>query len=765
MDKRNWPWKKKSSSNSITEKLPDAADTTDHLIFHDNSLQDQGKHKNVTYIQVSVDSYKHLTGLEEQVCTLKNEVKELQNQLKDSHEKLYAANLELVAKEDLANKHAKVAEEAVSGWEKADAEATELKCQLESITLMKLTAEEQASRLEDALKECMKQLRTVKEDEESIREMFVMKTKQWDSLRLELEANVSILDQRLLRSAAENASISRSLQVKSSMLANINEVKTEAELQNELLKQSIQSCEKENSSLKYELNVLSKELDIRNEENNMSIRSADAANKQRLEDVKKIAKLEAECQRLRGLIRKKLPGPAAMAQMKQEAESWDSDSGESRKGPHRSIVKNNKQEISIANSKADNKEIELLTNRLSTMEEDTKILKEALAARNSELQSLRDNNAKMKARLQFMKADSDNDSTSLKIDKSREKIIHPTNADPSELMDDFLEMEKMAYMEKNEIFWNPKGEEDDSMQKINNQQIMTAVSHIHQFVLALKKKGAQILGSSAFANALIKDCESFSETVDKVLTNKIDLHLFMFDLSNILIQANDLVFSVSNYGAYEGENTNSDYIDKVLLVENEAVKQFSDEINGDSEKVFSPNFPSCTFVLELEQTKALESTKMQLEEAQLLLSDLKSELASCKKLNSLADTQVKCMAESYKSLEVRLQESQANVTKFQAKSEDLDNLLQQEKRHHQDALVKCKDLEQKLNRRWSCPMCSLSPNTDEMKNKQEREIAAKLDECQETINLLGKQLKSLQPPQSINTRQNESPDKHNPPNQ
>ncbi|CAH8263369.1 unnamed protein product [Arabidopsis lyrata] len=37
---------------------------------------------------------------------------------------------------------------------------------------------------------------------------------------------------------------------------------------------------------------------------------------QHLEGVKKIAKLEAECQSLRGLLRKKLPGPAAMAQMK-----------------------------------------------------------------------------------------------------------------------------------------------------------------------------------------------------------------------------------------------------------------------------------------------------------------------------------------------------------------------------------------------------------------------------------------------------------------
>ncbi|CAL9233819.1 unnamed protein product [Arabidopsis halleri] len=43
---------------------------------------------------------------------------------------------------------------------------------------------------------------------------------------------------------------------------------------------------------------------------------ASLENQQHLEGVKKIAKLEAECQSLRGLLRKKLPGPAAMTQIK-----------------------------------------------------------------------------------------------------------------------------------------------------------------------------------------------------------------------------------------------------------------------------------------------------------------------------------------------------------------------------------------------------------------------------------------------------------------
>jgi hypothetical protein len=64
--------------------------------------------------------------------------------------------------------------------------------------------------------------------------------------------------------------------------------------------------EKENANLKYEVHVLNKE--IRNEEREYERKAADIAAKQHLESVKKIAKLEEECNRLRVLIRKKLPG-------------------------------------------------------------------------------------------------------------------------------------------------------------------------------------------------------------------------------------------------------------------------------------------------------------------------------------------------------------------------------------------------------------------------------------------------------------------------
>ncbi|XP_047260510.1 filament-like plant protein 4 [Capsicum annuum] len=77
-------------------------------------------------------------------------------------------------KENLVKQYAEVSEEAVSGWEKAESEAAKLKNHLESVTFLKITAEDRASHLDGALKlhldgalkECMRQIRNLKEEYE-----------------------------------------------------------------------------------------------------------------------------------------------------------------------------------------------------------------------------------------------------------------------------------------------------------------------------------------------------------------------------------------------------------------------------------------------------------------------------------------------------------------------------------------------------------------------------------------------------------------------
>ncbi|KAH0776750.1 hypothetical protein KY290_008161 [Solanum tuberosum] len=90
----------------------------------------------------------------------------------------------------------------------------------------------------------------------------------------------------------------------------------------------------------------------------------------------------------------------------------------------------------------------------------------------------------------------------------------------------------------------------------------------------------------------------------------------------------------------------------------------------------------------------LEGTKSQLAEAEKLIVEVKSQLVSAQKANSLAEIQLKCMAESYNSLETRTEELQTEVNRLQAKIGSLDNELQEEKKNHQDTLASCKDLEE-----------------------------------------------------------------------
>jgi chromosome segregation ATPase len=167
------------------------------------------------------------------------------------------------------------------GWEKAESEASALKLQLETVTLSKLAAEEKATHLDGALKECMKQVRTVKEEgDQKLHDVVFAKIKQWEKMKAELEAKILEFEQELIRAGAENDALTQSLEERADLLMEIDEAKARAEAEIEVLKSTIQSGEREINTLKYELHVACKELEIRTEEKNMSVHSVDVAIKQ-----------------------------------------------------------------------------------------------------------------------------------------------------------------------------------------------------------------------------------------------------------------------------------------------------------------------------------------------------------------------------------------------------------------------------------------------------------------------------------------------------
>ncbi|CAA2963802.1 Hypothetical predicted protein [Olea europaea subsp. europaea] len=913
-----------------------------------------------------MESYTHLSGLEEEVKSYQEKMKNLEEEVMELNEKLSAAHSEMTNKENLVKQHSKVAEEAVSGWEKAEAEALALKNHLESVTLLKLTAEDRASHLDDGLKECLRQIRSLKEEhEEKLHEVVLNRTKQFDKMKLQLEANIANFEQELLRSAAENAALSRSLQERSNMLIKLSEEKSQAEAEIELLKSNIESSDREINSLKYELHIASKELEIRNEEKNMSVRSAEVVNKQHLEGVKKIAKLEAECQRLRGLVRKRLPGPAALAQMKLEVETLGRDHGDSRL--RRSMVKpptshlsHQLPEFSLDSIHRYQKENELLTERLLAMEEETKMLKEALANRNSELLASRSMCADAAHKLQDLEVQlhangehkspaksnahvpiegsyiqnasnppcltsmsecgNDDDAGSCatvlmsehSYFKKEKNVDSPLNSGSShhlDLMDDFLEMEKIAYLSNDSnavvscsdlsgntgnvianydtsieatasmdvqskghlesatpVFpsevialipqvhvdpptflklqsrismvlelmskgkdmemvledikcvvqdmhdtLHPKSsncvadaaqcldtaydhktgaevseEEDLSSSgdsKMNteilhtiNQELAVAISQIYDFVMILGKE-AKVIQVTAHDGGLKEKMDVFSAKYNEIINCRTNLPDFVLDLSLVLSKARELHFNILGYENSEVETGSSDCIDKIALPENKGIvdssagrysngcTQFSDstsdpDIPHDGNLVPTSELTATSWkclMEELEQlklekdnveidlvrcTENLESTKLQLLETEQHLSEVMSQLTSSQKLNSLAETQLKCMAESYRSLEARAEELQTEVNLLHGKIETLDNELLEERRNYQDALARCKDLQENLQR-----FESYSAADNGAKTKQEELAAAaeKLEECQQTIFLLGKQLKALRP--------------------
>ncbi|KAL5100272.1 hypothetical protein RYX36_004599, partial [Vicia faba] len=106
-------------------------------------------------------SYSHLTGLEEQVKSYEEKVETLEDEVAELNEKkLSATNTEINAKE---------------GWKKAEAKSLALKNHLEFVTL---TVEDQASQLDGALKECMRQIRNLKEERELKIQNVILATKK-----------------------------------------------------------------------------------------------------------------------------------------------------------------------------------------------------------------------------------------------------------------------------------------------------------------------------------------------------------------------------------------------------------------------------------------------------------------------------------------------------------------------------------------------------------------------------------------------------------
>lgn len=168
------------------------------------------------------------------------------------------------------------------GWEKADKEVASLKQQLDTALQNNSTLEDKISHLDGALKECVRELRQSREDQEQrLLDAVVEKSHEWESEKVDLKNRIIELEGQLEAAKELSASFSHELQTK------------------------LDAVEKENEYLKSELLVQSEELNIRTLERELSTQAAETASKQHLESIKKVTKLESECLRLRAMAGKK----------------------------------------------------------------------------------------------------------------------------------------------------------------------------------------------------------------------------------------------------------------------------------------------------------------------------------------------------------------------------------------------------------------------------------------------------------------------------
>ncbi|TKY73781.1 Filament plant protein 3 [Spatholobus suberectus] len=252
MDRRSWLWRRKSS-----EKSPGETESSGSVSSHSERFSDDQVYPTQT------------TPSPEVMCEAAPNDEEATD-VRTLTEKLSAALLNCSAKEDLVKQHAKVAEEAVSGWEKAETEVSILKQQLDAAKQKNSVLEDQLSHLNGALKECMRELRqATEEQEQKIHEAVTNNSYGLESKRPDHEWNV-----------VDAASVHFDLH------------------------QRLEDMEKENSSLKIELQSRLEELEFRTMERDLSTQAAEAASKQHLESIKKVAKLEAEFRRLKAMARK-----------------------------------------------------------------------------------------------------------------------------------------------------------------------------------------------------------------------------------------------------------------------------------------------------------------------------------------------------------------------------------------------------------------------------------------------------------------------------
>lgn len=755
-DNKSWLWRKKSS-----EKAAIAAEKAE-LASREN----------------------------EQIHVLLAEKAELERDLKDLGDKLSSALSECSAKDDLAKKHSKTAKEALAGWEKAEAKALSLKEELDEALKERDNCEDRARHLDAALKECMQQLRFVREEKEQrINDVLQKASEELEETKMFLEGKLEESGKTVAKFTAENSQLCKAILLKDQLIEELKHEKAKVEADVNALLGRLELSEKDNNSLRYELRVLEKEVDIRNEEREFNRRTADASHKQHLENVKKIAKLESECQRLRLLVRKRLPGPAALAKMKTEVDLLGRDSADNRrKKSNLSTLSSMQLDYGVDSYLASpGNKIDLLTEKICSLEEENESMKEILEKKTSELQILSNMYIQAASKISQLEAQLDESQKSqLSRDNNARSsmILHDQSlasmsdvgsddkvscagswasksagiSDMNHLMDDFAEMEKLALVCVDKPIENSSITNNGS---IGKELVPITLESDATLQSKLSKPISRLIEIIHGINCPSGDHDALETPKDEC-----DYTLRVFQwrtseltsiLQNFLHACDDLVNGKAVFETFSQELTyvlewivnHCISLQDATSVKHVIKKQFGCD-EAKSEREIDVDIEEGTRLKEKQELE-YESLRNELEKSEKIIARLQIDMDTLKHSKEMIEEQLESHRMMNEDLNSQLLAAGSRMDEAHKKIASLQAEVESKVNHGEGLESKCFDLPVQHKREQKEDTLKQTKQ-EEKQLRTEWEISAaseKLAECQETILNLGKQLQAMQSSQEV----------------
>lgn len=707
MDRRSWLWRRKSSdkspgetessgsgSGSVSISSPSERFSDDQLAYSNQSR----KSPEVTSKAAPQDE-------------------DVNDSMKILAEKLSAALANVSAKEELAQQHAKVAEEAVAGWEKAEEEVITLKQQLDAATKKNSSLEDRIVHLDGALKECLRQLRQVREEQnQKIRDVILKKSQDSESKSSELETQLGDLRAQL-ESANAKAETAASLECD--------------------LRLRLESAEKENASLQLKLRSLSEELEIRTFERDLSTKTAETASRQHLESIKKVAKLEAECRRLKSMARKATPvkgqksfnaSPSHVGKslMRSSVTASDDiglmdDFLEMEKLAALPVEEDTTTEKLGGNGEASlNIELEEMKSRTAELEKKIEMLEVEKVESGNVLIKCQDELKLSEASLAQLQTQFNECQNQLKISQAQLRDADNKLGMLQSELDLANDLRQAIELELEDA--NVRKEEAESRLKAIEDESKILLSKVGLFEGEAQKDRALYVEASA-------KCRTLEEEVSKMKHEAETWQSQSASMSE-LQEALERELQSTNAKKEEAESqlTAAQAEVKFLLAKVDTLENEADRERQRSAEL-------STKCRRLEE----EISRMKYE-----ADTLQSKLTSAIKANKAVERELNTKKDAVES---QLKAAEAEAKSLLAKVGSLEHEVEKERALSADFSSKCKKLEDELSKMKCGAEFRLAPiSKEELDNQQEKELAlaaSKLAECQKTIASLGKQLKSL----------------------